>query len=168
MKRLALFLLFAQAAAAQIYFSVAKSTTLSSSYEVVTIQPPGTSTTPSPRLVAFKSVYVDSAVALTFTLERNSTLGPTSTGPLTLTPAGLTVSNFNPSEPDATSTAWSQSNAQGGVLLATYQILAGGCQCLTIDLSSINFQPYLKGQSLTLRTASASGLININFILSER
>jgi len=166
MKKLALFLLFVQAAAAQIYFSVAKSTTLSSSYEVVTIQPPGTSATPSPRLVTFKSVYVDSAVALTFTLERNSTLGPTSAGPLT--PAGLTVSNFNPSEPGATSTAWSQSNAQGGVLLATYQILAGGCQCLTIDLSSINFQPYLKGQSLTLRTASASGLININFILSER
>jgi hypothetical protein len=81
---------------------------------------------------------------------------------------GLTVSNVNPSEPAATSTAWSQSNAQGGVLLATYQILAGGCQCLTIDLSNINFQPYLKGQSLTLRTASASGLININFILSER
>lgn len=137
----------------QNVYTVSKTTTLSSSAEVVTVQQPATGSL----ITRFISAFVDSASGCAFTIERNGT--PASSTALTPAPANPSVT------PAATTTAWYSSNVGTGTVLTRATLPAGGG--IIVDITKVFLQGNNKGQNLTVRTASCSGVVDIVITYSE-
>lgn len=152
-KRLLLAFLFTMPLCAQITYSVSKTTALSSSAEVVTVQQPATGA----QVVRFISAYVDSTAACSITIERNA--GPAATS------AALTPVPANPEQAASIATAYSSSNVGTGSVITRAGIAAGGY--VIVDLSHV----YLRGngvnKNLTVRTGSCTGTVNIDIVYTE-
>jgi len=153
MKKFGFLLLAPLVLCAQQTYSVTKSTALSSSAEVITVQQPASGSL----TVNFVSAYIDSTAACSFTIERNGTAA-TSTP---LTPAPV---NYN--QASATTTGWSGSNVGTGTVITNAGIAAGGG--VVIDLSRIVMQGNGTYKNLTLRTASCTATVNIVIVYTER
>lgn len=138
-------------------YVVSKSTALSGSAEVVTIQQPSSGA----RNVRGRmcTVYSSSA-ACGFTVERNGTAATTTE---------MTVSAVRPSiaAVPAAFKAYSASNVGVGIVIGRHEVQAG--QTFPIDLSY--FEMRASGadtsQNLTIRTASCTTTVIINCMLYE-
>jgi hypothetical protein len=154
MKKLLLVALFAVGIGQAQIYKVTKNTVLAATAEAITIQQPATGA----RQVTFISVYVDSTVAVTFTLSVNGTAA---------TSTSLAVNNVNPGETAAKTTAWSGSNVGAGTTIQTF-----GCSAacnLSIDLTGFTFPQggSTTGTNLTMKTTSITGTVNITFTYKE-
>src|ERR1035437_659413 len=156
MKRtILLSLMCAGVGVSQIASVLVKTTSLSGTAEVITLQQNPTKA--SQMVVRLVAAYVDCSVACTITLERNGTPATTTT---------LTPVNVNPVERVAVAQGFSASNVGVGSILGSYAIAAAGS--LTIDLSSINFTiNNNQGSNLTIRTSAISGTVNIIIKFTE-
>ena len=137
----------------QNIYTVSKTTTLSSSAEIITVQQPATGAL----ITRFISAFVDSASGCAFTIERNGT--PASSTALTPVAANPSVT------PAATTTAWYSSNVGVGSVITRATLPAGGG--IVVDLSKVFLQKNDMGQNLTVRTASCSGVVDIVITYSE-
>jgi hypothetical protein len=138
----------------QTFSVVQKTTSLSATAEVITIQQPQA----TPRtLVKFVSAYVDCSVQCTLTLERNGSAATSTT---------LTPRNIDPAETAPLVQAFSSSNSSGGSVLQVLTIQGGGS--VLLDLSNFKFlATYTNGANLTLRTSSITGTVHITVLFSE-
>jgi hypothetical protein len=134
-------------------FIATKSTALTATAEVITIQQPASSA----KFVRFKGAYVACSVACTVTLERNGTAATSTTlAPVKANPQSATA---------ATAKAWSASNVGVGTVLSVYPIAAGGS--IVIDLSDHVFNAASTAQNLTLRTNAITGTAYITIQWTE-
>lgn len=136
-----------------VNYTLQQAVTLSGTAAVLTVQSQAIA-----NKVYFISAYVDSTVAITFTLERNGTAA---------TATSATINNINPNEIATTMTGYTASNVGSGTVLGTYAVPAGGS--VALDLSFISFLTNAgTGTNLTLRTSSATGTIHLLFKFVER
>lgn len=136
----------------QVYYSVSKTTTLSGTAEVITVQQPAAGAA----IVRGVGIYIDSSVALTITVERNGSAATTTS---------LAVANVNPGEATAISGAYNSSNVGTGTVITRANIAAGGS--LTVDISKIIMIGSGASKNFSIRTNSVSGTVNIVIIYSE-
>lgn len=153
MRKTLLGLLFCVPLLGQNYYTVSKTTTLSSSAEIITVQQPATNAL----ITRFVSARIDSVGACTFTIEINGT--PAST--TALTPAPVTTG-----EATATTTAYYSSNVGTGTVIFRGGVAANSWYPL-IDLSHTTLSGNGTSKNLTLRTASCSGVVNITITYTE-
>lgn len=155
MKRFLLPLFFTLTLSAQINFVAQKTTSLSSSTEVITLQQPASSTR---NLVKLVSAYVDCTVPLTITLERNGSVATT---------LALTPKNVNPNETAPITNAFSGSDSTGGTVIQVVTISGGGS--VLFDLSKIYFTAAQGPSSnFTIRTSSTTGTVHITLLFTEQ
>lgn len=150
--KLLLFLLTIGSLQGQITYTISKTTVLSTSAEVITIQQPNSNA----KSVNFKGAYIDSTVACSFTIERNGA-GATST---TLTPNPL-----NPDQSSSSAMGFSSSNVGVGTVVTRATVSAGGW--LHISLDNAYMSGSGTGKNLTIRTASCTGTVNIVISYTE-
>lgn len=157
MKKLLLFFL-SLPLCAQTY-TATKTTSLTSSTEVITVQQPSSSS----RHVQFISATVDckNTTSLTFTLERNGTDASSTT---------LAIAKQNSSDSTPTVSAWSGSNVGTSTVLGTYICPATGTGTFggrVLDLTQQVFDGVGPGKNLTIRTASDTGTVYITILWKE-
>lgn len=146
-------ILFSSVCFGQVYV-VQKTTALTASAEVITVQQPATGA----RQVNFIAAYFDCSSACSFTLERNGTAASSTS---------LAVRNVNPGETVAATTAFSASNVGTGTVLGAYNC-PNSCS-VSIDLTGIVFsQVNGTGANLTLRSNSITATVDITFKYSEK
>ncbi len=137
----------------QAVFTVSKTTALSGSAEVITVQQPAT----TGKVVRGIGAYMDSTAACSITIERNGTAATTTT---------LVPANLNTDQPVATTTAYSASNVGTGTVVSRATVGAGGW--LFIDLSRLYMLPGAgTGTNFTLRTGSCTATVNIILTYTE-
>lgn len=139
---------------AQVYYTLPKTTALSSAAEVLTVQQPANGVS---RRIRFISAYIDCSVACTVTLERNGTAAsstiqvPAQVNPQLSTPA--LAQGFN------------SSNVGTGTVLSKVSLAANGS--VIVDLSNITMVGADSSQNFTVRTSSISGTVDIMISWSE-
>ena len=154
-KTLLLFVLATGAGWSQIASVLVKTTSLSGTAEVITLQQNPTKT--SRMIVRLVAAYVDCSVACTITLERNGSPASTTT---------LVPINLNPGTTTAAANGFSASNVGVGTVLGSYVIAAAGS--LTIDLSSIYFTINNdQSSNLTIRTSAITGTVDVIIKFTE-
>ena len=137
----------------QISFVAQKTTALSSTAEVITIQQPSSGA----KLVEFKSAYIDCSVACTVTLERGGNGATTSA----LTAVSITSGSI------PVALAFSGSDVGTGTVLQVSTLSAGGY--IVFDLSGINLLARNDpSQNFTLRTSSMTGTVHVTVKWTER
>lgn len=139
---------------AQLYnYTASDTATPSGAAEVSTIQVPASGT--SSMIIHACGVSVSSTVALSFTLERTGSVASTTT---------LTPASTNRQAPTPLLTAFKQSNAGSGTVIAQYQLAAGAT--IALDLTKEWLQQ--AGDNVTIRTSSITGTVNINWTWFEQ
>lgn len=138
---------------AQIYYTAAKTTSLSAGNEVITLQAPATAAAMT-KNIQLVGAAVTCSVACTATLERDGTAATTTT----LASAALLKSS-----PAATTAAYSSSNVGTGTVLSSYSIPAAGT--LSFDLSAKWLAS--AGENVTIRTSAITGTVYITFMWIE-
>lgn len=125
-------------------YTATRTSTLTSSAEVITIQQPATPL----RKLQFQGAAIYCSVACDLTVERDGTAA---------TGTALAASAVNPLYRASTVSAYRSSDVGAGTTLATYTISAGGT--LSLDLAD----KFLigAGENFTLRTASITGTVRI-------
>lgn len=136
----------------QLTYTVSKTTTLSSSAEVVTVQQPATGA----MVVKFISAYIDSTAACTITIERSGTAATTTS----LTPVGLSSN-----QAAATTTAYYSSDVGTGSVMTRASIPAGGS--IVVDLTRFTMSGNGTSKNLTVRTGTCSGTVDIVITYTE-
>lgn len=146
-------LIFSTLAFSQTYYTATKTTALTSSAEVITIQQPATGS----RNVKFISVYFDCSVACTAALER---------GGVAATATALTVNPINAGDVAAVTKAFSGSDATAVTVISKINCIAACAQ--TLDLTGLAFKAgQTTSTNLTLRTSSITGTVDITFKFQE-
>ena len=134
----------------QITYTVSKTTVLSGSAEVITVQQPATGA----KIVGFVGVYIDSTATCAITIERNGTAA-TST---TLIPAKV-----NPDQTAPVATGWSASNVGTGTVITVATVNGFFYQ----DLSKVYLYGNGTSKNLTVRTGSCSATVDIVITFTE-
>jgi hypothetical protein len=134
-------------------YCATKSTSLSGTAEVITIQQPATGA----KYVRFSGASVYASVETGLTLERDGTAATSNT---------LTTAALSALSTASTATAWSASNVGSGTTLATYTVPVG--QTLVLDLSNVWLIGDGTAKNLTLRTSAVTGTVKVNVCWEER
>lgn len=157
MKLLAALLLSAMTIAAQnpVIYQAVKTTSLSGTAEVVTVQQIAS----GKATLQFQYAWVYCSVACSFTLEMNGTAATATT---------LTAKKLPPQSAAPTATAWSGSDVgTGSYVSAGYQVAAG--QTFTIDIGQLYIT---KGAgtagNLSIRTSAITGTAEITIQWTEK
>lgn len=158
-KGLALFALAASAIAqtpTDRMFVYAKTTTLSASAEVVTVQ---RNTNSGNRTIQFIYAYLYSAGACTITLERGGTAATTTAG------VAVPLNPLSPNVQTAIAVPYNTSNVGTGTVQNVYQFTAGSDK-------SISLVDYIMPSgildNLTFRTSSCTGVVQIQVKWQEK
>jgi hypothetical protein len=140
-------------ALAQVSYTVSKTTAVSSSAEVITVQQPATSA----KIVRFVSGSIGSTVTCAYTIERDGTAASSTT---------LAVNAVNPTvSPTAKVTAFSGSNVGTGTVIGRGTVTAG--QIIPLDFTGIYMIGSSTALNFTIRMASCTGTIDINIKATE-
>jgi hypothetical protein len=142
-------LAWAQNTPAPASFMATRSSSLSGSTEVITIQTASTAT----KMLHFRGVAISCSVACTATIERDGTAA---------TATSFSIVPINQRYPASVATAYRSSDVGSGTVLAVYDISAGGL--LPIDLTDKYLYP---GENLTVRISSITGTARITFQWEE-
>jgi hypothetical protein len=138
---------------AQVTYTVSKTTVLSSSAEVITVQQPSSNAL----VVRGISAYIDSTAACAFTIERDGT--PATSTALTPVPLNPLISS------SAASTGWSSSNVGTGSVVTRAATPAGGS--VVVDLTRLVMNGNGTFKNFTLRTASCTATVNVVLTYTE-
>jgi hypothetical protein len=141
---------------AQAFYSVNKTTTTSSSAEVITIQQPNSGAS---KIIRFVSISIACSADCTYTIERNGSAATAASTPITPSAANPGV------DPVSTVLAFSNSDATVGTVVTRDSITAGGFRI--INLSYMYFRGIGNNQNLTVRTGSFTGTTDINIGYTE-
>ena len=146
MKKLLVLSLLAIPAWSQLVYTASKTTVLSGTAEVITVQQPATGS----KIVRFISAFIDSTAACAITIEKD---GTAATG-TALTPAPVLTGQVA-----SAATAFYSSDVGSGTVITRASIPADGS--IVVDLSRISMVGNNKGMNLTVRTASCTGTVDI-------
>lgn len=157
MKKLLFFLAFLPNLFSQGYV-LQKTTNLSSTFEALTVDAPGTNTTA--RIIRFKSAYADCVNACILTLSRSGDAPSVAAAP-------QVPKNLNKGEGASQAFGYNASNsATNGTILEVYSLPANGT--ILVDLTGKTMELSSSADdNLTWSTGSMSGVVHLQLIWQE-